>query len=354
MSQNTDIQKVSEAIELALQGCAMQSIAKLPKFMQAIRMAEGIAALRQALSDTFVQRALMPLQGTTLGFLTDQDGKGGYGLAVVRDCAIEAMLRGFQVVGNEFNIIAGRFYGTRAGFERLVAEFPGMKNLVLQPGVPAVKDGGALVPFTAAWTLQGVDMRIECQQTPAGDFRIPVRVNSGMGADAIIGKGTRKMLYRIYQRINGSSYGLTDGEVGEDALLLTTGEPAPSPVPEGTPEGRRVSLRGGKKAAPEKVETTAEPKAEQPKRGSKSEPKAAEVPISAPTPTWAVVQAALADADKSWIGGDRLTTIMAWSPEQLRSAYTWAKAFNDSSIDDDKLPPRPPWTELDRQPGEDG
>jgi len=358
MSQNTDIVKVSESIEQAIRECGISGIAKLPKFLQAIRMAQGIAALRQALTDQFVQQALMPLQGTSLGFLTDQDTKGGYGLAVVRDCAIEAMLRGFNVVGNEFNIIAGRFYGTRNGFERLVAEFPGMRNLVLQPGVPVIgNEKGGLVPFTATWTLQGVDMRIDCQQTAAGDFRIPVKVNSGMGADAVIGKATRKMLYRIYQRINGSSYGLTDGEVSDQEPLITTGEPAPSPVPEGTPEGKRVKIGGKGKPAPA-AEAQGEPKPAEPKAAEpKPQPKPAnDVPISGPPAAlgFAPVFKALGIADKAWANQDHLPTVMAWSQAQLRSAFDWAIAMADTSIEDDKIPPRPEHTRLERVPGEEG
>ncbi len=347
MSQNTDIVKVSESIEVAIRECGISSIAKLPKFLQAIRMAQGIAALRQALTDPFVQQALMPLQGTALGFLTDQDSKGGYGLAVVRDCAIEAMLRGFNVVGNEFNIIAGRFYGTRAGFERLVAEFPGMRNLVLQPGVPVINnDRGGLVPFTASWTLQGVDMRIDCQQTPQGDYRIPVKVNSGMGADAVIGKATRKMLYRIYQRLNGSSYGLSDGEVGDQEPILTTGEPAPSPVPEGTPEGKRVKIGKGKPAPA--AEAKAEPKPAEQKPAN-------DVPISGPPAAlgFSAVHKALGMADKAWASQDHLPTVMAWTQAQLRSAFEWAVAVADKTIDDDQIPVRPIHTVLERMPGED-
>lgn len=250
MSNNEAIQKAAQAIELAIGECGVEAISKLPTFIQAVQMANGISALRAALTDSFVQTTLMPLQGTKLGFLTDKDKDGGYGLNVVRDCCIEAMLRGFSVVGNEFNIIAAGFYGAKAGWERKVGEFPGLTDLVMQPGVPqTMGDKGALVPYVASWRLGGKEMILRCIQEKDGtDLRIPVKVNAGMGADAIIGKATRKILFRIYQRINGSSFGAVDGEVGDDSIT-TTGEPAPSPVPEGTPEGRRIKLNGKKPAA---------------------------------------------------------------------------------------------------------
>ncbi|MEY4548408.1 MAG: hypothetical protein RL685_4603 [Pseudomonadota bacterium] len=260
---NQAIEKASKEIESALSECGVDVIGKLPTFMQAVRMAQGISALRAALSDHFVQTVLMPLQGSKLGFLTDKDKDGGYGLNIVRDCCIEAMLRGFYVVGNEFNIIAGGFYGARAGWERKVAEYPGLTDLVHQPGVPQLAgDKGALVPYVATWCFNGKPMSLRCIQEQGGpDLRIPVKVNAGMGADAILGKAARKVAFRIYQRINGSTLGAGEGEVGEDPLL-TTGEPAPSAVPEGTPEGRRISL--GKRSPPKASEPAPAPVAAQP------------------------------------------------------------------------------------------
>lgn len=264
------IEKASQSIQEALSECGVEAISKLPMFMQAVKMAQGIAAMRAALTDQFVQTVLMPLMGTKLGFLTDLDhDKEGrrYGLNVVRDCCIEAMLRGFNVVGNEFNIIAGGFYGAKAGWFRKVSEFPGLTHLALQPGVPYLNQdkGGALVSYSASWRLDGKPMSLDCQYSKDGetvaDLRIPVKVNGGMGADAILGKAERKVLYRIYQRVAGTTFGAGEGDADES--ILTTGEvsalPAPTVVPEGTPDGRRISL-GGKKNS--KAPAEAKPAAE--------------------------------------------------------------------------------------------
>ena len=249
--QNEAIEKAARDIEKAITECGVQAVSQLPAFIQAVRMAHGISAMRAALTDQLVQTVILPLQGSPLGFLTDKDKDGGYGLAVVRDCAIDAMLRGFRIVGNELNIISGRFYGTKAGYTRLVQEFSGLTDLMLQPGVPVnVGDKGALVPYVAVWKLNGKEMMIRCVQEKDADLRIPVKVNSGMGSDAIIGKAERKMMFRIYQRINGGTFGAVDGEVGDESAINTTGEPAPSPVPAGTPEGRRIKLNGKKPEAP--------------------------------------------------------------------------------------------------------
>lgn len=259
-NKNEAIIKVSGAIEAAVAECGVHALAQLPIFLQAVQMAQGIRALREALTDDFVKSVIMPLQGTALGFLTDKDKEKdgspghGYPLAVVKDVVIEAMLRGFRIVGNEFNIIGNRFYGTKAGFSRHVATYPGLTDLVLQPGVPQFNADktGAAVTFTASWKLRGAKDGIACVATKEGenviDHRIPVRVNGGMGVDAVLGKAERKMLFRIYQRLNGSTYGAGEGDVNE---IETVGVEvpqvaAPSPVPAGTPEGQRVKLPGKK------------------------------------------------------------------------------------------------------------
>lgn len=270
MANTEAIEVVSQKIETALTEYGVSGIAKLPTILQAVRMAQGIRALREALSDQFMATVIMPLVGSKLGFVTDRDREPTpYPLAVVRDCTIEALLRGFRVVGNEFNIISGSFYVTRGGFERVVQEFPGLSHLVMQPGVPMLSQdkGGALVPYTATWRLNGEPASIVCQYVKEGeqvtDQRIPVRVNGGMGADAILGKAQRKMYYRIYQRLVGGTYGAVDGDISD--AIDTTGEPAqiaaPSPVPAGTPEGQRVKLPGkGAKDKPAAA-TTAGPAA---------------------------------------------------------------------------------------------
>lgn len=254
-SPNVAIEKVTDEITKAIDECSMLQVQGLPAIKQAIVLAQGIKTLRAALTDDVVDRLIMPLQGTSLGFRTDKDNGGGYPIAVVRDCAIEALMRGFQIVGNELNIISGRPYYTKEAFERRVPEYPGVSELQLFPGVPQMKDGGALVPYRASWKLQGVPMEIvrDMVKREDGTFtdeRVPVRVNSGMGADAILGKAKRKILAQVFDRITGARFSEMDGEA-----IDTTGETvrerptasAPSPAP-ASEDGKRIKL--GKKDAP--------------------------------------------------------------------------------------------------------
>ena len=185
-------------------------LATLGKIERAVVLARSVQALRKSLTDARM-RDIMDLQGTPLGFRTDKANQGGYGIDVVREAVIEAAIIGVDVVGNQFNIIAGRCYVTREGMSKLLREWPGLTDLRIAPGVPAMRDGGALVPFEASWMLEGV--RDELKGT------IPVKVNNGMGADAILGKADRKIKARIYSRITGSEF-THEGEVDD-----TIGEP---------------------------------------------------------------------------------------------------------------------------------
>jgi len=238
------IEKSSMTIEMAIKECGVMAVRQQPPFMQAIRMAYGIRTIKEALPDPFIRDNFMPLQNSALGFLTDK-ADGGYPIEVVRDVLCEALLRGFMPVGNEFNIIAGRFYGAKNGFERIVREFPGMRDLWFELGVPHMAgDKGALVPCVARWHFEGVEDELLCiDKTKDGgiDARIPVRVNSGMGADGILGKATRKMYARIYQRLTGCASDVVDAD--PDAIPATA-LPAPA---EPAKDGKRIKLSGDKK-----------------------------------------------------------------------------------------------------------
>jgi hypothetical protein len=208
--------------------CNLSNMTAEQAFESAFRMAAGVQKLRLTITPAMM-KDIMALQGTALGFRTDKDRDGGYTVEVVKDCAIEAVLRGFRLVGNEINIIAGRMYGTKEGFARLVREFEGITDLRLLPGVPRMQNGGALVTYKATWNFDGVPNKLERE--------FAIRVNSGMGADAITGKATRKMLAAIYGQLTGSEHALPEGEVGDE--ILPQEKTAVSALNESLPEPTR-------------------------------------------------------------------------------------------------------------------
>jgi hypothetical protein len=68
------------------------------------------------------------------------------------------------------------------------------------------------------------------------------------------------------------------------------------------------------------------------------------------------VLAELAKADpETWQPGEACRDVIAneWTPEQAREAFDWARVFNDKSVADSDVPPRPVFTVLSRMSGED-
>lgn len=214
--------EITKIIEDALAECSIEKIKGLPAMQRAIKLAQGVKTMRSLLKAEVVENFFIPLQNTTLGFLTDKPE--GYGGAIVRDCVIEALIRGFQVVGNEFNIISGRAYFTREGFERRVREFPKISNVHHHPMIHTMGSDGktALVPYRITYKLDGQELEFKKIE----EERLQVRVNAGMGPDGIMGKARRKALAALFDQLSGTELATADGDVSD--TILTTAEPAGS------------------------------------------------------------------------------------------------------------------------------
>ena len=192
------------ALDMTSQACSRQLVeAGTNEAVKALIVARSVKQFRSLLTDA-VMKDIMELQDNPLGFKTDKKKDGGYSIAVVRDCVVQAFMRGLRVTGNEINIIAGNLYVTKEGFERLLSELDGLVNLKMQIGVPVTSEGGALVPARAEWVYHGVSDGIVWEKEANADYRIPIRVNAAMGIDAIIGKAKSKVLRNIYARATGT------------------------------------------------------------------------------------------------------------------------------------------------------
>lgn len=203
--QNTSAEflDVLRRADVMIHSCSPEELEARSIVERAIVMANTVGALRKILGDEFMRDIIYPLMDTPIGFRTD---KKGYDLIAVRECVIVALLRGANIVGNEFNIIAGNTYFTREFFSRKLAERKGLTDLRIDLSVPKNMNGGAIVGARASWLIDGTKQEMVCD--------LPVKVNSGMGSDAILGKADRKIKYRIYCRITGTNF-TTDGEVDD-------------------------------------------------------------------------------------------------------------------------------------------
>jgi hypothetical protein len=200
-----------------------------------IQVAQAMVDLRNLLTPE-VMAPIMHLMDTDLGFRTDRDPKQTnlktgqpnipYSVDVVRDVVIEAKLRGFHVVGNEINIISGRMYAAKNGFRRKLTDgksFPGLKGFKDTYEVPRlVGDKGAIAKCNATWTLNG--------KPDSYDFEVAIKVNSFMGADAIVGKAERKLCKRVHDLVSGFNTPEGDVDDFETAVNVTpTKEPTTGP-----------------------------------------------------------------------------------------------------------------------------
>lgn len=174
---------------------------KLLGFEKAYLIANAVQELKVVLTPEYM-KPIMALQSNKLGFKTDKDSSGGYPEETVKNCLIEAVLMGVQPFGNQFNIIAGNSYITKEGFGYLLANLEGLSYEII-PQLPRIKDQSAAVMMKIKWTYGGV--------TKEREIDFPIKVNQFMGADAVIGKATRKARAWLFNTITGSE--ISDGDV---------------------------------------------------------------------------------------------------------------------------------------------
>jgi len=284
MNTTTTLQPISADTLKSLdqvfsKACQLYSESQNGNLTSALQVALSISDMRRALNTPEVKACILELQDCPLGFRTDRDpnrkSKDGpvtpYDWPVVRDAALEAGLRGLQWAGNQFNIIAGRFYATKEGFHFLLRKHPKLTNLKLSFAVPRTLNGGVIVNCSGTWDLAGVPDKMEAE--------IAVKTDAYSSTDQILGKAERKFCKRIYERVSGQNVPDGDHE-GEDSITVeSTSAPAPqlaaptAPMPE-MPRARRT--RTPAQAVNEAVTT---PPATQ------SAPAAPVAPITTPAPT---------------------------------------------------------------------
>lgn len=213
------IKNAAEQLNMVLATCNAQELAKLDMFTQTVTLAVGMTQMREIMTEQLVRKVFLPLMGSPLGFVTDKDKKPKpeqYTWMEVRECVMQGMIAGLRPVNNEMNIIAGRAYGAKNGFQRLVETFPGISDLRWQNTVPQdAPRSTALVGMRATWKLNGIANSLVCDvETIDGkttDTRLCVKVNEGQGPDAIIGKAERKMFYRIYRLLTNGAVNIGEG-----------------------------------------------------------------------------------------------------------------------------------------------
>lgn len=197
---------MSREIALKLDSSISHAIGdtELKGFEKAFAVAGAMKNLKTLLTKEYMD-PIMDLQGSSLGFKTDKDREGGYKENVVKDCLIEAVLRGVQPFGNHFNIIAGNCYLTKEGFGYLLDNTSGLKWKI-SPQLPRIQGEKAAVNMDISWFTNG-------GAENKHSLEVAVRVNKGMGTDAVVGKATRKARAWLFNNLNDMEVG--DGDIVE-------------------------------------------------------------------------------------------------------------------------------------------
>lgn len=191
----------------------------------------AVQQFRNALSDDKIIAPIMALQGNPVGFLTDKDKSGGYDVATVRDSVVTALLLGFRLIGNEFNIISGRFYAAVNGCDRQLNELCAEPPLH-EPGIVDfdLEKKRAIIEYALTYRLKGDTVATTVSQ------RVAVRLQfsrDGMLVttdDAVIGKARRKVTWSILRSVRGfDGTGVEEGQVEKNVTPDNTA-PARSSV----------------------------------------------------------------------------------------------------------------------------
>ena len=189
----------------------------LEGFGKAFLVATAASDLKTKLTTEYM-KPIMALQGNKIGFRTDKDSSGGYSEEIVKMCLIEAVLTGVQPVGNQFNIIAGTCYITKEGFGYLLKKIEGLSYEII-PALPRIDQskGSAAIEMNITWTKEGV--------TSVRKIDFAIKVNQYMGADAVIGKATRKARAWLFNTIMNTE--ISDGDIMDiphSVVAMTTEE----------------------------------------------------------------------------------------------------------------------------------
>lgn len=169
-----------------------------------LALAVATAEIEKALTAEII-KPLMSLQGKPFGFMCDKQ----YPEAVVKQCAVQALIQGVPMAGNCINIIAGRAYVTKEGFTFLIDEIQavgGISHFKYDIGLPhghevrgKTSKGNdiivAKVQATASWKQNGVKQEISTT--------FPCKGDAWSSEDSYQGKAERKLKRKCFERMKG-------------------------------------------------------------------------------------------------------------------------------------------------------
>ena len=250
-----DVKKVAERMDLIIRECLPITQSKAQGITEALVLAKGVSQLREIfLNDKSIKATVLSMQDTRLGFLTDRSyaavekskkhGKKltAYTYGEVAECCIEALLKGYRLTDNEFNIIAGNFYGAQNGEYRHIIETEGLTDFTFANTMPVFKTEARIVKGIstiiqyaevqcyATWKRYGKETYIGHHPSNKDNKDIlifKIKTNEYMGDDGVVGKALSKLFKRIRTRLSCKLFEeSTDIELEEIKIINETPQAA--------------------------------------------------------------------------------------------------------------------------------
>ena len=175
-----DLSPTTDKIDLIIKECMPITQAQEQGMSEALVLAKGMKLLRDIFyNDKNIKATIESMKDTKLGFLTDRSltaikKSHGYGKKLeaysyneIAECCIEALMKGYRLTDNEFNIIAGNFYAAKNGKYRKIIETEGLTNFSFANSSPVfrtekrLKNGKPIdiqyaeVQCYASWQING-------------------------------------------------------------------------------------------------------------------------------------------------------------------------------------------------------
>jgi hypothetical protein len=196
--------------------------------------AQGTLALREALKGPVYQNILKPLMNTDGGFDTDRNPAKNYSGApydedTVVTVVAQMCLLGLPPTGNLFNIISGRAYPRKEGYEKLVNERCRATPKVRVGDYQALGGAAGYVPCTVTIKYQLNDAPEGSEaRTFTGVYDCRLTANNKVPVDYLAGKALRKAYRALYAILTGQYLPEADEDTLPGAPAGPTEQAGPS------------------------------------------------------------------------------------------------------------------------------
>lgn len=241
--------------------------------------ASAIGQLRKALTDEVMTEIVLPLVDTKAGFLTDRRPTAKnphpqpYSLQVLRNCVIDAILKGLALHGNQINIISGQVYITKEGYAALLKKL-GVKYII-DAGAPIVN--GDTVTFSVSVNAKYQGEAISYKTS------FMSKVTQYASFDLLAGKATARAIKSLYTYVSGIDAGEVADVTSEPTQAIVVDADVvqePEPVQVKAPQQEPVAPRQEPQPQPQQAATQhpAAPRQAAPQQAAEPKPAASAAP----------------------------------------------------------------------------